>query len=87
MALIIGGRHPGHYFMTHNEHNDLIMRKDVCHVSMSDNVTLARAGATSEYVGDVVLFCGGRNGAGDHADCLKYDPQTDVWSNHSSLIK
>ena len=25
-ALVIGGRHPGHYFMTENEHNDLIMR-------------------------------------------------------------
>ena len=25
-ALIIGGRHPGHYFMTEAEHNDLVMR-------------------------------------------------------------
>ena len=25
-ALVIGGRHPGHYFLTENEHNDLIMR-------------------------------------------------------------
>ncbi len=25
-ALVIGGRHPGHYFLTEEEHNDLIMR-------------------------------------------------------------
>lgn len=25
-ALVIGGRHPGHYFLTEDEHNDLIMR-------------------------------------------------------------
>ena len=26
VALIIGGRHPGHYFMTEDEHNDLVKR-------------------------------------------------------------
>ncbi len=26
VAMLMGGRHPGHYFMTKNEHNDLVMR-------------------------------------------------------------
>lgn len=28
-ALLIGGRHPGHYFLTEEEHNDVIMRYEL----------------------------------------------------------
>jgi len=26
VALVLGGRHPGHYFLAKEEHNDVIMR-------------------------------------------------------------
>ena len=54
--------------------------------SPSKNVSLARAGAVSEYVGGVVLFCGGKDGVeGMHDDCLVYDPSADEWSEHSRM--
>ena len=54
--------------------------------SPSKNVSLARAGAVSEYVGEVVLFCGGKDGvSGMHDDCLVYDPSADEWSEHSRM--
>ena len=52
------------------------------------NVSLARAGATAEFVADKVLFCGGQNGQGEiHTDCLLYDPITDKWMDHSTMIR
>ena len=65
-----------------------IYRSDVCMVthSPSRNVSLARAGAVSAYVGGVVLFCGGKDGvSGMHDDCLVYDPSADEWSEHSTM--
>ena len=54
--------------------------------SPSKNVSLARAGAVAEYVGEVVLFCGGKDGvSGMHDDCLVYDPSADEWSEHSRM--
>ena len=63
-------------------------RTDVCLVQTTANVSLARAGATSEFVADKVLFCGGQNGQGHaHRDCLLYDPITDKWLEHSNMIR
>lgn len=56
-------------------------------VKTTANVSLARAGATAEYVADKVLFCGGQNGQGVHRDCLLYDPITDKWVDHSQMIR
>eukprot|EP00095_Tigriopus_kingsejongensis_P003413 maker-scaffold1126_size61158-snap-gene-0.10 protein:Tk03413 transcript:maker-scaffold1126_size61158-snap-gene-0.10-mRNA-1 annotation:"microneme protein " len=86
VALIIGGRHPGHYFMTQEQHNDLIMRNDVCMLETKDNVSLARAGALSMYVGQKVLYCGGRNGHGVHTDCLAFHPHNNTWNHHSNMV-
>ena len=48
---------------------------DVCMVSVyNTNVSLARAGATAEYVEQKVVFCGGQNGQGVHQDCLHLRP-------------
>ena len=33
VALVMGGRHPGHYYLSSGEHNDFVMRRDVCMVS------------------------------------------------------
>ena len=52
-----------------------------------EEVSLARAGATADFVADQVLFCGGKNGKGVHADCLVYDPLTEKWSEHSNLTR
>ncbi|TRY74923.1 hypothetical protein TCAL_07513 [Tigriopus californicus] len=87
VALIIGGRHPGHYFMTQKQHNDLIMRNDVCMLETNDNVSLARAGAISQFVGDKVLYCGGRNGHGVHTDCLAFHPKNNTWAHHSNMVR
>ena len=94
--MVVGGRHPGHYFLTKEDHNDVLMRHDVCMLGMSaesrssqnfDKIRLARGGAVAEYNNGYVLFCGGRNYEGIHADCLIYDPATDKWTNHTRMIK
>ena len=88
VALVIGGRHPGHHFMTEDEHNDLIMRSDVCMLGILDKeVSVARAGAVAQHVNGVVLFCGGLSNSGIHSDCLMYNPLKDSWSNFTSMIK
>ena len=56
-------------------------------VGHSTNVSLARAGAVSEYVAEKVVFCGGKNGEGIHDDCLLYDPSTDKWERHSRMTR
>ena len=73
--------------MTNREHSDLVMRSEVCMVGHSTNVSLARAGAVSEYVGGKVIFCGGKNGAGVHDDCLVYNPASDAWRPHSRMTR
>jgi hypothetical protein len=57
-------------------------------LGVSQEVGLARAGAISQYVNQVVLFCGGRNEAtGIHSDCLVYNPTKDKWKRHVTMIK
>jgi hypothetical protein len=56
-------------------------------VGQSTNVSLARAGAISQFVGGRVVFCGGKNGAGIHDDCLQYNPATDAWGQHSKMTR
>ncbi len=51
------------------------------------NVSLARAGATAEYVQGGVLFCGGKSLEGVHAGCLMYDPARDKWIKFTKMIK
>ena len=56
-------------------------------VDTHQDVSLARAGAVAEYVGDRVIFCGGRNGKGVHRDCLQFDPMRDIWGQHSEMSR
>ena len=46
-----------------------------------------RAGASSVYTADAVLLCGGRSGEVTFSDCLSYDLETEVWSDHSLLLR
>ena len=34
MALVMGGRHPGHYFMDKDDFNDIVTRTEVCPVQI-----------------------------------------------------
>ena len=33
--MVVGGRHPGHYFLTKEDNSDVLMRHDVCMLGMS----------------------------------------------------
>ena len=48
---------------------------------------MKRAGASAIYTSDAVLLCGGRSGQATHTDCLSYDLTTEVWSDHSQLLR
>ncbi|CAB4067408.1 unnamed protein product [Lepeophtheirus salmonis] len=52
VTLILGGRHPGHHFISNKDENDVVSRNEVCTLAMSESsfAELDRAGATSEYV-------------------------------------
>jgi hypothetical protein len=58
-------------------------------VGVSENVSLSRAGASSEFLPEsgLVLFCGGRNAVGVHKDCLQFDPILNEWKHHSDMNK
>ena len=34
VALVMGGRHPGHYFMDKDDFNDIVTRTEVCPVQI-----------------------------------------------------
>ena len=52
------------------------------------DVGVKRAGATSHYVPDLVLLCGGRSVTSTvFSDCLQYNLETEVWSLHSTLTR
>eukprot|EP00096_Caligus_rogercresseyi_P005548 TRINITY_DN2131_c0_g1_i2.p1 TRINITY_DN2131_c0_g1~~TRINITY_DN2131_c0_g1_i2.p1 ORF type:complete len:555 (+),score=117.14 TRINITY_DN2131_c0_g1_i2:130-1794(+) len=89
VALILGGRHPGHHFISSKDANDVVSRNEVCSLATSEaeNEELNRAGATSEYVNGSVIFCGGKNNHGVFRSCLEYNISEDRWSNHSHLIE
>jgi len=44
-----------------------------------------RAGASAIYIKGSVLLCGGRSGEVTFSDCLSYDLETEIWSDHSTL--
>lgn len=48
---------------------------------------MKRAGASSIYAEEVVLLCGGRSGEVTFSDCLSYDLENEVWSDHSLLLR
>jgi len=89
VALVMGGRHPGHYFMDSDDFNDVVTRNDVCPIKINPvDVGVKRAGATSHYVSERVLLCGGRSVTSSvFSDCLQYDLDTEVWSPHSTLTR
>ncbi len=48
---------------------------------------VGRAGAVSDYAHRRVLLCGGRDHQGEvRADCLAYDPKTNEWDEHNSML-
>ncbi|XP_040571187.1 uncharacterized protein [Lepeophtheirus salmonis] len=87
VTLILGGRHPGHHFISNKDENDVVSRNEVCTLAMSESsfAELDRAGATSEYVNGSIIFCGGKNNRQVFSSCLEYDVTTNIWTNHSTM--
>jgi len=75
--------------MDSDDFNDVVTRTDVCPIKINPvDVGVKRAGATSHYVSEQVLLCGGRSVTNSvFADCLQYNLETEVWAQHSTLIK
>ena len=86
VSLIMGGRHPGHYFMDKDDFNDIVTRTEVCPVQIKEEqVEVTRAGAVSLY-NDMsgVILCGGRSVADQVLDnCLLYNLTSHMWTHHS----
>ena len=55
--------------------------------SGEDEARVKRAGASAIYVDGVVLLCGGRLGQNTLSDCMTYDIDNDLWSDHSILLR
>jgi len=90
VALIMGGRHPGHYFMDKDDFNDIVTRTEVCPVQIKeDQVEVTRAGGVSLYNSmSGVILCGGRNGNNQVlGDCLQYNLTSHMWKFHSNTIE
>jgi len=88
-AVISGGRHPGQYFLTGGESVDFLINNDVCNTMVTPEdmkLGVARGGAVSETLGDLVLFCGGRDTEGTiRDDCINYNITSSMWEYHSTL--
>jgi len=89
-ALIAGGRHPGQYFLTGGESVDFLVNNDVCNTMVEPDdqqLGIARGGAVSDMVADMILLCGGRDTEGTiRDDCISYNYTTNAWSEHSTLL-
>ena len=88
--MILGGRHPGQYFLNGGETLDYLVNTEVCNtmvqpVEMVGGV--ARAGAMTDTVGDEILLCGGRDTEGTiRDDCMSYNYSSNTWAEHSLLL-
>ena len=88
VALVLGGRHPGQYFIAGEGFGEVITDEEVCQLGIGrdgSGVT-ARAGACATYTDGHVLLCGGRSDQETLSSCMVYDLERETWSEHSSLI-
>jgi len=88
IGMVIGGRHPGFYFLDEAETSDLVKGGAVCPKHVESNVTsIGRGGAVAEFVEDSVLLCGGRDKQNRVlGNCMAYNPMSNHWDSHSELI-
>jgi hypothetical protein len=92
VALVLGGRHPGQYFIAAEGFGEVITDQEVCHLGIGRygsgvvEVETARAGACATYSDGRVLLCGGRSGQETLSSCMVYDLERETWSGHSRLI-
>ena len=86
VAIVAGGRHPGYYFLDHEESMDLIRSGAVCEHEIDSNTTeVGRAGAVAEFVGRRAVLCGGKDRQGQvRQDCVAYNPRNGKWSEHTT---
>jgi len=88
VGLVLGGRHPGFYFLAEDESLDLVKGGVVCPKPIASNVTsVGRGAAVSEFVNGDVLLCGGRDTNNRVLNsCMGYQMDSDNWKSHSQLI-
>ena len=89
-AVILGGRHPGQYFLSGGETLDYLITNEVCNTEVQPEefqLGVSRAGAMTDTVGDLVLLCGGRDTEGTiRDDCISYNFTDSTWDDHSLLL-
>ena len=89
-AVIIGGRHPGQYFLSGGETVDILITNDVCNTLVEPEglqLEVARAGSMTDSLADEILLCGGRDTDGNiRDDCLTYNITSNTWAEHSLLL-
>lgn len=89
-AVILGGRHPGQYFLSGGETVDYLITNTVCNTLVEPETLqlgVSRAGAMTEMLSDEVLLCGGRDTDGTiRDDCMSYNFTTNTWAEHSLLL-
>ena len=89
VALVLGGRHPGQYYLASDQHAEVVTDQRVCALEMradSPWLVLARAGASAVYADGQVMLCGGRSEQETLSSCAAYHLELDTWSAHSSLL-
>jgi len=88
IGMVIGGRHPGFYFLDETETSDLVKGGAVCPKHVASNATsIGRGGSVAEYVEDSVLLCGGRDKLNRvMGNCMAYNPMNNDWDTHSDLL-
>ena len=66
-AVIMGGRHPGQYFLFGGESVDYLITNSVCNTLVDPEelqLAVSRAGAMTDLMESEVLLCGGRDTEG-----------------------
>ena len=89
LALVLGGRHPGHAYLASDQQAEVVTDQRVCSLEVragSPGVEMARAGASAVYAEGQVLLCAGRSDRETLSSCAAYDLERETWSAHSSLI-
>ena len=89
-AVIMGGRHPGQYFLSGGESLDYLITTTVCNTLVDPEelqLSVSRAGAMTDMLEEEVLLCGGRDTEGRvRDDCLAYNFSSNSWSDHSLML-
>ena len=89
-AVILGGRHPGQYFLSGGETLDYLINTEVCNTQVSPDTLqlgVARGGAMTDTLAEEILLCGGRDNEGTiRDDCLAYNFTSNTWAEHSLLL-